>query len=208
MAGTRTYGDLKARIADELIRPDLSSQIALAVQDAILEASGTRFWFNEVRGLTLPLVIGQEYYTSTDISALTQIDDAWIVVGGGRRTVFPIDNILLDEMIEGGPFSGEPYRYSRYGDSLRFYPYPGDTYTLYLNGVSQLSPLVNDADLNGWTNEGERLIRAIAKRELLIHVIQDTDAAQVQQLLAERYKKDLLQQSYDRAATGQMAYNG
>jgi len=210
MAGVRTLGNLKARIADELIRPDLSSQIVLAIQDAILEAASNRFWFNEVRGLALPLIAGQEYYTNDDLSALTEIDAIWFVLGG-RRSVYPIGNIDVDQMSEGGGFTGEPYRYARYGDAFRFYPIPGSAYTIYIDGVSRLSPLVADSDLNGWTNEGERLIRAIAKRELLLNVIQGPDSqgdAQVQQLIVDKQIHDLKSQSYDRAATGQMAYNG
>jgi hypothetical protein len=38
---TRTLGDLKTRIADELARSDLTSQIALAVSQAIEEAART-----------------------------------------------------------------------------------------------------------------------------------------------------------------------
>jgi hypothetical protein len=54
----RTLGDLKTRIADELARADLASQIALAVSDAIAEAVTHRFWFMEVRGIEIPISTG------------------------------------------------------------------------------------------------------------------------------------------------------
>jgi hypothetical protein len=61
----RTLGDLKARIADELARADLTSQIALAISQAIEEACTHRFWFMEYAGLPLSLTAGTAIYTST-----------------------------------------------------------------------------------------------------------------------------------------------
>ena len=38
-----SFGAIKARIMNERVRPDLASEIALAVSDAIKEASKERF---------------------------------------------------------------------------------------------------------------------------------------------------------------------
>jgi cysteine synthase len=71
---TRTLGDLKSRIADELARADLEPQIALAITDAIEEASTHRFWFMETRGLTINLSAGVAYYAAADMADLIEID--------------------------------------------------------------------------------------------------------------------------------------
>ncbi len=204
MAGTKTLGDLKARIADELDRSDLASQIALAIQDAITEAAGNRFWFNEVRSLTVSATQGTEYYTDTNLSALSEIDAVYFLSNGVRRPLYEQDNEYLNGLSDGVTSQGEPYLYSRYGDSLRIYPLPNAAYTLYVDGVSKLPDLTTDASYNAWTNEGERLVRAIAKRILLMDVIRDFEEAQSQEVLVQKYTKELLEKSYDRAATGQM----
>jgi hypothetical protein len=113
----------------------------LAIDDAITEAASNRFWFNEVRGLTLPLVAGTEYYTSDDYAALTEIDAAYFYVNGVKRIVYPDGQLDVNWMTSGSSPQGVPYIFSRYGTSLRIYPVPNGTYTLYIDGVSRLSQL-------------------------------------------------------------------
>lgn len=211
MAVVKTLGDMKARIADELVRSDLAPQIALAIDDAITEAASNRFWFNEVRGLACPLTAGDPYYTADDFAQLTEIDAVYFYAGDGtqRRPVYETNNLDMDILAENNVTTGEPYRWSRYGTSLRIYPVPG-VYTVYIDGVSRLDQLTDDTDTNAWMNEGERLVRAIAKRTLFLDVMRDIDPDEIerQELLVQRYTNELLGKSYDRAASGQMAYNG
>jgi hypothetical protein len=208
LGSSRTLGDLKARIADELDRSDLTSQIGLAIDDAITEAASNRFWFNEVRGLVIPLAAGQEYYGSNDFSALTEIDAIYLSINGQRRNMFPASSLTIDQWRDGSTPTGEPYQWARYGTSLRVYPTPAIAYSLVVDGVSRLPALINDAQANAWTNEGEKLIRAIAKRELLANVIRDFEEAQAQQQLVTNALKELQGKSYDKSATGQMSYYG
>jgi hypothetical protein len=207
---TRTLGDLKTRIADELARSDLTSQIALAISDAIEEACTHRFWFMEVRGLATSLVAGTSTYTSADIENLLEIDRVALIVGGQRRTLRLMSDDEADRLSDGTAPSGEPYAYSRYGDELRFYPTPTQTYTVGIDGLFKGTTLSSDAASNIWTDtsKGERYVRALAKRDLLIHVIRKPDAAQVQDQIAQRARQELEAQTHTRTATGEMACNG
>lgn len=204
----RTLGDLKARIADELARADLSAQIALAISDAIDEASTHRFWFNEVRGMTFPLAAGQSFYASADIDAMTEIDDLYLVINGQRRNLRPANDSDVDWLEDGTGPTGEPYLWSRYGNGLRFYPTPRQSYSVTIDGSTRGLPFANDLDSNFWTLTGERMIRALAKRDLLANVIRDFEEAKAQDALAVRYREELMSQTYDRVATGRMACNG
>lgn len=208
LGSVRTLGDLKARIADELDRSELTSQIALAIDDAITEAASNRFWFNEVRGLEIPLYAGQEYYYSDDYAALTEIDSVYLTIGSQRRNMYPVNSLDIDQWRDGTAASGEPYRWARYGTNLRVYPTPSINYSLFVDGVTRFAALPDDAQSNAWTNEGEKLVRAIAKRELLANVIRDFEEATAQQQLVTNALNELLGKSFDRASTGQMAYNG
>lgn len=204
----RTLGDLKARIADELARADLSPQIALAIDDAIAEATTHRFWFMETRGLELPLTSGTATYQTSDIASLIEIDRLALIVNGQRYTLRPMNDDELDRLNDGTPPQGQPYAYSRYGDQLTLYPKPQQAYTVKIDGLTAGTPLADDTDSNIWTTEGERYIRAMAKRELLAHVIQNSDAAQIQDALAKRYREELQEQTHSRTATNEMACNG
>jgi hypothetical protein len=207
-SAARTLGDLKTRIADELARADLASQIALAVTDAISEAVTHRFWFMETRGIEIPVSSGTAVYVSDDISNLIEIDRLVLMVSGGRRTLREMNDDELDRLNDGTAPTGEPYAYSRYGDELRIYPTPSQNYTVYIDGVTRGTTLDADADSNIWTTTGERYIRALAKRNILAEVIQDSERAQVQDGLAVRYREELWQQTHARTASNEMACHG
>jgi hypothetical protein len=207
---TRTLGDLKTRIADELARSDLTSQIALAISQAIEEASTHRFWFMEARGLSIPIMAGVGAYTSDDLANLIEVDRLVLMVSGQRRTLREMSDDELDLFNDGTAPSGEPYAYSRYGDQLRLYPTPTQNYTVYIDGLTKGQTLYLDTDSNIWTDpaQGERYIRALAKRQLLADVIRNSEAAQVQDQLAQRYRQELFEQTHVRVAGGEMAAYG
>lgn len=205
-SSARTLGDLKTRIADELARADLASQIALAITDAIDEACTHRFWFMEARGQTLPVTSGTTAYTGDDIKQLIEIDRLVLIVGGQRRTLREMSDDQLDRWNDGTAPLGEPYAYSRYGDQLRFYPTPQVNYTVYIDGLTRGAVLNADADSSIWTTTGERYVRAMAKRNVLAEVIQDSNRAQVMDALAVRYRDEFFAQTHSRVASNEMAY--
>lgn len=208
IAGNRTLGDLKARIADELARNDLASQIALAIEDAITEAATHRFWFNEVTGLTFPAIVGQDIYGSPDLDAMTEIDEVWFTPNGQRQQLRLVGDAVIDGYVQGTATNSQPYLYSRRANGLRLYPTPDKGYVIRVDGSTRFPPMLDDLDWNGWTTHGERYIRALAKREIYATIIRDSDEAQVQDALATRYRDELLSATYDRVATRQVACNG
>lgn len=204
---TRTLGDLKTRIADELARSDLTSQIDLAISQAIEEACTHRFWFMETRGITVALTAGNAAYVSDDLSDLIEIDRLVLTVSGQRRTLRLMSDDELDRLNDGTPPQGEPYAYSRYGDQLRVYPTPTQSYSVTIDGLTKGATLNSDSDSNIWTDasKGERYIRALAKRQLYIDVIRDTDKALAQDQIAQRYRQELFEQTHSRIASNEMA---
>lgn len=204
----RNLGDLKARIADELARSDLTSQIALAIDDAIDTACTHRFWFNEVMGETLSLIAQQPTYSDSNIDALVEIDNLYLLVDGQRRNLRCANNDQINRLADGNPSIGEPYMWARYGTGIRFYPTPQRAYIVMIDGLSRGEPLEDDSDSNVWTTYGEKYVRALAKRELYAHVIQSEDKALVQDQLAQRYRSDLEMQTESRITTGEMAAYG
>lgn len=205
-SSARSLGDLKTRIADELARADLASQIALAITDAIEEAATHRFWFMETRGLELPLSADEPTYAADDIANLLEIDRLVLLVSGQRRTLRQMNDDEIDRLNDGTAPQGEPYAYSRYGNQLTLYPTPRQSYTVLIDGLTKGNTLNGDDDTNIWTTIGERYVRALAKRNVLAEVIQDSDRAQVQDALAVRYRDEMLAQTHSRVATNEMAY--
>lgn len=201
MAFTKgTYGYLQYRIADELgdrqtllqylgdsgLNPANSpgfstygGYIQDAVQSAIAEWEGERFWFNE---LLIPTIqggssvwntaAGQEFYNEStapsalvtpSLSDVAKIDKMWVLINGNRWPLeFRTDQIIVDTSLN--PLvQGMPADVAWVGGFLQFYPIPDNAYQLGMFGTKRFSALSALIDTNAWTTWGFDLIRCTAK---------------------------------------------
>lgn len=201
-----TFAEETARIAGELRRSNIGADIQEAINDAIQEASSTHYYFNEIQGLNFPTVAATEYYTDMFMS---QIDNMYITDGGGvRYEVFPINNDRLNIITSSATqTNSRPIRYARINQDIRFYPIPDAVYEVFMDGFGRLTPypLTNPTDTNAWLTEGERLIRVLAKRNVLRDVIKDYNEAAVQQAIADDISMELQASTTQRIGTGQLS---
>lgn len=179
-----TLGDMKARIADEMARDDLGSQIADAIGDAIKFYNNDRFEFNESRDLTFDTVASQEFYgaaANANIPLLRSID--YLLLYVGTSTVLlrqikrrqPLDLELLNT---SGNFYGQPYNFAFYNKTIRLSPIPDSVMRVRIAGrVSFAAPASDTEADNPWMNELEALIRKRAKYELALNVTKDVEEA-------------------------------
>lgn len=169
----RTYGDLQSRIADDLNRTDLTSQIQENVRLAILHYKSERFWFNET-STTLTATVGQGYVTApTDI---LRIDGLYITISDRNIELQPQD---LGRVIEYRPTSnGRPRAFCYYQNRFELDRLSDTAYALPLYYVKELTVLSSDSDSNGWTTDAEDLIVFHAEKMLYANVIKDLEKAQ------------------------------
>lgn len=176
-----TQTTMKARIADELARSDLTSQIAYAITDSIERYQSDRFWFNESRDLTFSTVASQEYYTSADnalIPDLYAIDGVFITVSDTVRQLSQYSIQAIEELSDNGAQTGEPFAFVYFQKKIRLYPVPTQVYTVRVMGHVKVAAPASDSEAsNVWMTDAERLIRARAKYELALNVIRDPDLA-------------------------------
>lgn len=171
-----TLGAMKSRIASELDRSDLSSNIADAITDAIAEHERERFWFNESRDLTFATVAAQRIYTTADatwIPNVIEIDAMFVTVGGQNR---PLDKMTASEsewLSDSSASSGAPFSWAYFDNSIYLYPLPDTAYTVRALAHYRLAALTDDSQSNAWTTEAEQLIRRSAKLLLALDVTQD-----------------------------------
>jgi hypothetical protein len=190
-----TFGDMQTRIADELLRPDLISQVRLAILDAISTYEDNRFAFNQA-STTFSTVIGQDEYTSADNAAIetaVKIDRLRLLVGTSRYPMQQIGANELDEMSISTTSQGQPSVWCYEHQALRMWQPPNQVYTVTMFYVARLATLSADSDSNAWTNDGERLIRTRAKINLIRDVtgIRTNDMANdIAALMA--YEQELL----------------
>ena len=183
-----TYGDMQARIADELGgRTDLSAQIPLAIQTAIAKWERERFYFNELRAANaFRTAQGQEFYGAADyapLATIAHLDKVAILVSGNRYTLAPRLAQYLEDVSVNPSVQGQPIDYAYYAEQLRLYPIPDNAYAISLLGTTRFSALVNPGDSNPWTLDAEALIRCEAKMDLYENTLQQPDLADRMRLL-------------------------
>jgi hypothetical protein len=209
-----TYQALKTRIADELSRDDLATQTISAIASAIQHHESKRFTFNEKRFL-LPTVAGTEYYaltsmTQTDGSALgtdetlLEVDSITILINSEPYTLRDRTQQWLDRF-GGGTTRGQPYDYGIFGNQIRLYPIPDAVYSLTISGLARLPTLSGDSDSNGWTEDGEALIRSEAKLILYRDILRDTEGAQLAASAVDRALEALQRKAVAKLGTGRIA---
>lgn len=173
-----TLAIMQARIADELARTDLTSQIASAITTAIEAYQTDRFFFNESRTVTFSTVSGQDFYGSAanaSIPDLLNID--WITILISAGNLWPLEYRPPEDIdYDAGNTSstGQPYDYTYYQQQIRLYPSPNQVWTVRVQGQVLAAIPASDAEAdNPWMTYGERLIRSRAKMEIAMHVLRD-----------------------------------
>lgn len=172
-----TLSIMKARIADELARDDLTSQIAYAISDAIGAYQDERWFFNESRAVTFSTVADQEFYDGDDaasIATVQKIDYVKLYVGDQPYDLEPLMPSEIESSATNGTSTGTPWSYCYYSESLRLYPVPDQAYTVRLGAsILRAAPATDAEASNPWMTHAERLIRSRAKLELALHVLKD-----------------------------------
>lgn len=175
---------LKARIADDIIRSDLTTQIGEAITDAITHYQATRFWFNVTRLATFTTVAAQSLYATADdadIPNFIEIDDVFLNDGSNERRLSWGSPAELQYLLDSSGSSGTPYAYSYFEQSFRLYPIPDAARTVRPIGLIQKAAPATDGEANNvWMLGGAfELIRCRAKAYLAAHVMMDLEMAQV-----------------------------
>ncbi|MGD9724517.1 MAG: hypothetical protein AB7U76_25030 [Pirellulales bacterium] len=176
-----TLATMKARIASELRRSNISSQIADAINTAIALYQQERWYWNEGRSFTVATVADQEFYTATDdadIGNIEKIDYITLLVNDQPYTLLPEDPLVMERLSMNGTGTGEPRLYSFYGNQLRFYPVPDAVYTIRIGCTMTVAAPATDSETdNPWMTDAEYMIRQRVKYELASNVLIDPELA-------------------------------
>lgn len=201
-----TLLQLKQRIASDLTRDDLTSQIADAVGDAIKLFARERFWFNQSRSLTFNTVVGQVAYGVAEYSVIpniVQIDDIFLPQ---NQSIYPLDRYEPAdfEVISGGMSGGgKPTAYTYIDNTIRLWPTPLAVYNLRMHAFYKL-PYPADSDTNAWTDDAEELIRSHAKMLLYMDLLEDDENAARMQTKIPLLLAGLRSETSARLATGRI----
>ena len=188
-----TYGQLQAKIADEILGSPTTAQIQEAIQDAIAEYERRSFDFNRIKSFggstgslsELTTQSGMEFYSSVNLPVLVNfphISKIQVLAFSNRYSLNNRTTSWIDDQSVSISWQGLPTDWAWDGGALRIYPVPDGEYPLIIDATIRFAPLVNDSDYNPWTNRAEALIRQEAKRLLFVNIIRDAAQAQAMEL--------------------------
>lgn len=189
-ANANTYGQMQARIQNEVLGLITADDVKNAIQDAIAEYEREDFYFNNMRTFgaatgsnsDLQTVQGKEFYSYQDLSVLINmphISKISILAFSNRYPLVNRTQQWMDDVSMSPTWNGLPTDWAWISGSIRLYPIPNDSYPLIIDGTIRFPPLVNDADYNVWSNRAEALIRTESKRLLFTNITRDEDQAAI-----------------------------
>lgn len=172
-----TLAVMKSRIASEIARTDLTTQIAAAITTAISEYQKQRFRFSDVTPSAPPTfntVANQWIYTSADnanISTAFNIDYVLAQIGSDLSDLTRDTPVNIRTANQLGALHGMPMSYAYEGNQLLISPVPDAVYPITLGLFRFVAAPASDSEANNpWMTDGELLIRSRAKYEIALHV--------------------------------------
>jgi hypothetical protein len=182
-----TLAIMKARIASELRRSNISTQIASAIETAIKSYQHERFDWNESREISFNTVNGQWQYDAdddADLGLVLRWDYVLAEIGGNYYTLMPMTPGQIELLNGDGDFFGQPLNWAYYGNQFLVYPIPNEAFPIRIGGMIAKAAPATDAEANNvWMVQAEKLIRCRAKYELYTHVLMD-------QVMAAQFNPD------------------
>ncbi len=186
-----TFVQMRAVIADDLDRDDMTTQINRAINRAIKYYERKPFWFKETIG-TFSCVASQKIYTTSTIPTdISEIDRMEVVVSGND---YEVTEKTFDEIedMDVSHQTGIPEFYAYYDDSIYLYPIPNSTYTMRIAYTKTYSQLSADSDTNDWTTDAEDLIEARALWTIYSRTIKDDEEANKYKAIEQDALEDLM----------------
>lgn len=202
-----TLGTMEDRIADELARSDLASQIRKSIVTAVNHYEREPWWFLEGRSNTFNTVAAQEFYTSSDaafIANIQSVDAMTITISSNR---YPLNRRQYREIEAASILAtsyGQPQDYAYYARQIRLYPIPDAVYSVRVSFSENTTTLSATTDSSNWTTIGEELIRYRAKWDLLMNVIKNPEEATVMKNLEMEAYSQLRFESTENSSSGKI----
>lgn len=174
-----TLATMKARIATELRRSDLTADIAVAIQAAVDHYEAWRWWFLEFSNNTdVTTVANQSSYdeTTDNLPQAIEIDLIKVTISNNEYPLVMRDHSYIQDRIWSTTSgTGVPEDWAYYDEKLWLYPVPNDAYQLHIYGLQAIG-LPAEAEENAWTKDAYDLIKQRAKAIVKIDRLESAQA--------------------------------
>ena len=199
----RIADELNRQESDIIGSPSLSVGYVInrEINEAIRHYESTRFRWNELREVTIASTTSGGRYVSLPAD-FVKMDSLKLIYSGGDSYI-RLKKRTWDELEEAdrevSASDGPPTRYAFYANHLRLFPVPDQAYTLVGSYIRRFRPTSlsgsycavvtmgggsltatstasHNNHLDGWTTDGEALIRARARASIEINYLNNAGA--------------------------------
>ena len=190
-----TLATLKAEIADDLKRSDLTTAIAAEITRSIEFYQKEHLFFKESEETTFVTVADQVYYSSSDdanIGTFTSFEAVKIRIADNDYNLILLDIDLFETLNDPNASAGQPANWVYYNKKIGLYPKPDAVYTVSMIGSLDVAGPASDAEAdNVWMTDGFKLIRAHTLSQISRFKLRDYDYADRMEVEARRQLNDL-----------------
>lgn len=187
-----TFEEMKNRIADDLNRTDLTSQIGLAINRAIGHYKTYPFWFTEaVQSFTINSSNYQYDSTNSNFPSLFGRIHLITVTSGGDTYEVPAVDMKYFQNLNINDSTGEPQVYSLYQDKAWLYPFPDRSMTGKVYYSKTYASLSASSDTNDFTVYANDLIEARASWWVNSRILKDINSAQMDKVAEQEALENL-----------------
>lgn len=194
---------LKAKIADDLERTDLTSQIAAAITASIAFYADKPFWFLEDEG-TVNTVANTAYVAVPTGLRYAPRCDVEINLGSYSRKLRKLSWSEYRRRARIVTTSGEPTHYAYRNGRFYLHPAPQDAYTITAFGFYDEDALASGTDVNAWTDTARDLIAADVAMRISRDLLRDPEREGNARRAAEIAFNDLIRKGNLRKGTGRV----
>jgi hypothetical protein len=213
-----TLLDVRSRVADQLARADLNTQIDREIQLAIIRYNRRVSWLHEVRGASLTTVIGQTWYTSLDLSTGAGVQDVTGLTAVSVQDVQKVDYIRdadyddlrqvhysdFERFFDVTGNGGGPEYFTLYAGQIGLWPVPDAVETYALSVVVKPQVPSDSEDESVWFDQAQELIENAAAAAICRKFLQDGERAQAFQVYETAAWEDLVREGNQKMATGRL----
>lgn len=213
-----TLLDVRNRVADQLSRADLNTQIDREIQLSIIRYNRRVTWLHEVRAATLTTVAAQTWYSSVDVSTGAGPQDV-----AGRTAVDIADVQKIDylrdadsedlrqmhyrefeRLFDTTATTGRATYFTLYAGQIGLWPAPSGVEVFTLSAVVKPVVPALATDTSVWFDQAQELIENAAAAAVCRKFIQDGERAQAFFVYEEQAWQDLQAESNKKGATGRL----
>lgn len=143
-----SYADLQTRIADELSRADLTTEIQNEIASAIEWYQYESFPWTEASTAAFLTVAGQRYYNLP--ANFLRVNDVLSQIGNYTYKLHPVTEQYIDRIDWGDVFwTSYPILFSLWSNQIRLFPPPQANLPVQIKGIVSQLPLTIPAQV--WT---------------------------------------------------------